>query len=785
MRIYVLAAVLAVVIVGGIPWTASLPVAGHPSGTAAPGPFSEEPSLSRAIASLSTGAGPAAGAAVTCTATSPNGAVRGAAGPIRPVPLASSGDYWTNLTSDIIGNPGIRTLGTMVYDYADGYVVLFGGDNLATSSDTYGDTWTYQYGVWTDISGAQVNGSPPSRYAAGMAYDDAMQAVVLFGGEYVTTSGSGYLNDTWSFSKGQWTDLTATAGNAPSARWRVNLAYDAADGYLLMFGGTPSNGTAMGDSWKFQNGTWSKLTVTGSPPGRYRAEMAYDASDQEVVIFGGCTTSNCPDSTTWVYSNLSWSLIPSTTHPSGRVYFQMESDPSHDGVLLFGGSPQSSAGVPMDDTWIFSKNIWTNVTANVTGAPAKRGYGMMAYDPIGNYTLLNGGYNNAYSFDDSWALGSSLLAWPTFAPNPIDVTQTALIAVQSITKATNLTYNYSGLPPGCVNANVSELNCTPTAPGSFVVFADVSDASGDSSVQNATLVVNPLPTVQSIQFTPPAVDTGFTTHIHASVSGGTGAYSFAWPQLPTGCTSSDSSTISCTPRSAGTFPTKVVVGDQAGGQGNLTANLVVNPSPAILNFLAAPATFDEGQSTHLYANVSGGTAPFTYAWTHLPPGCSAQDVNPLPCQPLIVGTTVVNVNVTDTFGLAVSGQLSVVVNSLPTFGPTASAISPSTTDSGVKVSLYVNATGGTTPYAYRYTGLPAGCVLANSPRPSCIPHDNGTFSVVVNVTDAAGKSIVQTLPLTLLADPSISALSVTPGAMDLGTELTVSTDAVNGSGTYT
>ena len=96
----------------------------------------------------------------------------------------------------------------MSYDARDGYVVLFGGLSLGGA---LGDTWTYEYGRWTQVS-TTTSPAPSPRYDAGLIYDTLDSEIVLFGG--VSATGAP-LSDTWAFAGGVWTNLTASAGPAP------------------------------------------------------------------------------------------------------------------------------------------------------------------------------------------------------------------------------------------------------------------------------------------------------------------------------------------------------------------------------------------------------------------------------------------------------------------------------------------------------------------------------------------------------------------------------------------
>jgi cysteine-rich repeat protein len=91
--------------------------------------------------------------------------------------------------------PGMRSGPLMSYDRARGHVVLFGG-GIAGAFDT---------GLWElgkDGSGDDdwmpvvVSGDPPPvRVGGGLAYDDLLHTLVLFGG----TGGASFVSDTWLF----------------------------------------------------------------------------------------------------------------------------------------------------------------------------------------------------------------------------------------------------------------------------------------------------------------------------------------------------------------------------------------------------------------------------------------------------------------------------------------------------------------------------------------------------------------------------------------------------------
>ncbi|HEV2449027.1 MAG TPA: hypothetical protein VGU43_01295, partial [Thermoplasmata archaeon] len=134
--------------------------------------------------------------------------------------------------------------------------------------------------------------NPGPLYGASMAFDPSgsVDAVILFGG--VRTSG--YVSgETWSFASGSWYNFTGLI-RAPPGRWGASMAFDAADGYLLMMGGcgvAPIGGFcpfALPDSWSLSANGWAPADPAswgpfGNGPGPvYDAAMTFDTRDSEI-----------------------------------------------------------------------------------------------------------------------------------------------------------------------------------------------------------------------------------------------------------------------------------------------------------------------------------------------------------------------------------------------------------------------------------------------------------------------------------------------------------------------
>ncbi len=313
---------------------------------------------------------------------------------------AGHGPKWTQESPSAA--PSARQSYAMAYDAKDGYVVLFGG---AYTSGVFGDTWIFQGGNWTQLSPAR---SPSARYGASMVWDAHDGYVVLFGGDTSTSSGAA-LNDTWKFLHGTWTQLHPPV--SPPARFWAGAAYDARDSYVVLFGGVgctaPTTCTDLNDTWDFLSGVWINVTRPIAPSARAEPNLVYDAADRYVLLYGGGGLND-----TWTFVNGVWTELPLSTAPSDQgTYSSMAYDPSTGYVVLFGGQPLRCPGCMNPDpsvnfTWKYVGGTWSNITRTV--GPSPRSEAALVYDPSAKALVLFGGSYYAYFtganslYSDTW-----------------------------------------------------------------------------------------------------------------------------------------------------------------------------------------------------------------------------------------------------------------------------------------------------------------------------------------------------------------------------------------------
>jgi hypothetical protein len=263
-----------------------------------------------------------------------------------------SNGSWTQLAP--AHHPPSANLGMMAYDSSDHYLLLFGGNTPAGSN--VNSTWIYRNGDWSALHPAL---RPAGRDNAVLAYDPADSRLVLFGGNARGPT----FGDTWTFHAGVWTNLTANLSTSPSPRWGSAMAYDPKLGGLVLFGGCVANGGPAGcqttahDLWEFKGGQWTNITRGGFvPAGRFGAGLTYDPSVGAMVLYGGSRASGSLLSGTWVLQGTHWIKIhPASGSPPPRIRVGMVYDPPDRETVVFAGDPSATAFVAnYDDTWVLN-----------------------------------------------------------------------------------------------------------------------------------------------------------------------------------------------------------------------------------------------------------------------------------------------------------------------------------------------------------------------------------------------------------------------------------------------
>lgn len=211
--------------------------------------------------------------------------------------------------------------------------------------------------------------------------------------------------------------------------------------------------------------------------------------------------------------------------------------------------------------------------------------------------------------------------------------------------------------------------------------------------------------------------------------------------------------------------------------------------PSISSFTLSPNPVTVGSGETMTVSASGGTAPLSYAYSGLPPGCSSSNVDPLSCTPSTAGTYPITVTVTDAASKTASASATLTVNpSTPTpLAITSFTANPADVSMDWSTTLSVTTTGGTAPLAYVYTNLPPGCATQDLNALNCVPTVTGHYNATVEVTDSSIPAAHAWANASLYVEPAFPPLNVvsftaSPSAIDLGMETQFNVTTSGGDG---
>ncbi len=665
---------------------------------------------------------------------------------------------------------------------------------------------------------------------AGMTYDPNSRYVLLNGG----AAASAIMNDTWAFSLssyGGWRQLNAGwGGHFQSAfcRSQQAMAYDAADHYVVMFGGwggawpgsdcSISGSTAQNREqtaiWVEANQTWVDLCdpCTPSPSARTQSAFAFDTSINALLLYGGAYSGGV-DGDTWEWTSGTWSqysfggtkcgdfgagqgVCPTGLTPSPRDGAEMAYDPNDGYVALFGGcsGPSSNCGGSptwYGDTWSFSAGTWTQVS---TAGPSGRAWAGLELIDAGqsdsgnyNYDLLFGGESSSGADGDTWIYvpGPSVTGL-TCSPNPVYMGQVLSCSTTTVGGIGKYSFAYNGFGPGCSPPMASSFSCNPSSVGTFTVTVTVTDTLGHSTQGSTSYTVYSIPSVTASAQTNPS-DVNVAIQFASNPTGGDPPYSCSWEfgdgQGSTACSPTHAYAI------AGTFSACVNVTD-TNGVASVSpgcVSIVVNARPIITSFSASPSTIVLGKSTNLTVVSTGGTGSLSYSYAGLPPGCSSSNTPSLNCTPTSATGSpfTVSVTVTDALGVKSNKTTSLSVTVSPLVANV--VLSTNGTHPGNLVWVNASASGGNIPYSYAWW-LNGSVESWTGADVSYVPHGSGNYTFTVNVSDSSGQWINRQAVLEILPNgtylPLTVALVLSANDTHPGIQVWFNATAAGGQGTY-
>jgi hypothetical protein len=334
-----------------------------------------------------------------------------------------------------------------------------------------------------------------------------------------------------------------------------------------------------------------------------------------------------------------------------------------------------------------------------------------------------------------------------------------------------------GLPPGLQVANNGQLQGTPTAPGNFSFSVTATDSAGNSGSGSVSIAIAAAPLVITTGALN-SVQAGSPFSVTFAAAGGVPPYTYALGGSAPPGSGLTGNTLSGTPATPGSYSFTVTVTDTVKTTASKGFTLVVTPGP-----LTISASLPGGQAGAAYSgqfSATGGTPPYSWSGS-AGGGLSVSASGAVTGTPTAAGTYSVSVTVTDSQGLKANATYSVTIT------PSSLSVTTASLPNGALTSPYsagLNATGGTPPYTWSASGLPAGIAASSGGTLTGTPTSPGAFTVTVTVKDSTGVSATANLALTILPAPlKIITTSISPPT--LGTSFSTGFGATGGTPPYT
>ena len=659
-----------------------------------------------------------------------------------------------------------------------------------------------------------VSSGSLSFYVIGVSFIGAplyLPQNVVQAGTSVTMSsnldGSGTIDGTVTFSEGGNTIGTGAIVNN-SASYTTSALTPGVHNILATY---PGNSTHTGSSSATSQlivvgaATVTSLSPNSTPVGSATLTLTVNGTNfvpPSIVSFNGTqlpTTYISPTRLTAVVSNVLLTTIATVPVLVVNPFFGSSNSlpftltPSL--AISTNVLPGATAGQSYSTTLIGTGGVppynWT-----VSGLPA-----VLSVNPttgqISGLAQVGGTYTVAVVLKDSTNVTVSRSLSFTVNPPPVQVNTTSplpngtvgvpyLATVSAQGGATPYTFGLQGgsFPPGLTLAPTGFISGTPKTPGPFTFGIQVTDFNGVTNSGTFGVIILPAP-LSLIGGGSGTVGTPLS--IVFSGAGGVPPYAFSITgTLPPG-TSASGSTLSGTPTTAGNYSVRVVLSDSTNA--NVTQNVTIAIAPQPIP-LTISGSLGNGQVNVAYTgqlSAAGGTPPYTFSGAGVPPGVSISATGAVTGTPTTPGDYIVVATVTDSAAAAAPNTASArfpvsITAAIPALTITTFALPNAV--AGAAYSANLGASGGTPPYTWTVTGLPAGVTATAAGVLSGTPTATGSFKVSATVTDSSRLTATQSYTLAVAAPPLVITTASVPNGT-VGAAYSATLAATGGATPYT
>ncbi|HZY92883.1 MAG TPA: hypothetical protein VFG07_08985 [Thermoplasmata archaeon] len=172
-------------------------------------------------------------------------------------------------------------------------------------------------------------------------------------------------------------------------------------------------------------------------------------------------------------------------------------------------------------------------------------------------------------------------------PYPVEQGRSTIFSIGVVGGVPPFVTRATGLPLACAPApNVSSWTCTPPEPGEFPTVLEVTDGAG---VQvNSTFSLSVLDSLKVRLIALPMPPYSSEVELSASISGGSGPFTYEYLGLPPGCSAPSAGKVYCNSDAPGEYHVEVDVTDSIDGVNSSATEVSVGPGlgavtlPAVL-----------------------------------------------------------------------------------------------------------------------------------------------------------------------------------------------------------
>jgi PKD repeat protein len=281
----------------------------------------------------------------------------------------------------------------------------------------------------------------------------------------------------------------------------------------------------------------------------------------------------------------------------------------------------------------------------------------------------------------------------------------------------------------------------------------------------------------NILVAPNPTDAGLATSFSLESTGGTPPFSYSW--IFGDGSQGTSATEDHTYLAAGTYAVEAWENDSLGNSSLANTSVLVNPALQILSLTATPNPMHVNQPVNFNAVVTGGSLPYTFAWT-FGDGSTGGDVSATSHTYSTGGPFQANLSVTDPAGSLLTASVEIAVVMVANVSADASLGAPPLT-----TSFTSDVAGGAPGYTYSWSFGDGGTSTLADPIYTYEAPGNYTASLLV--TDSLGNTATANWSITIFpGGTNLTAqlqASVTSLSVDHTTNITLTVSG--GAGKYT